>query len=260
MLDNKDIALGIISAFILISIIVFFCIALVRLHFNKIKKYTAQLYRKDLDFQKTLNTTIMETQEQVLENISQDLHDDAGQQLTYINLQVENLKLDSPELKQLLQPLSESVNSLSESIRSISHSLNNQLVTQQDLLKAITAETERLNKNRGTIFSCHISGENIMAFDANEKIVIYRIFQEIINNVLKHAKAKKTTITIHTNPFEMTIADNGKGFEVGAVMAQTRSLGLKNLSGRATLIGYRIVIDSTPGKGTAVTLSKDKTA
>src|SRR5690606_36362346 len=98
-------------------------------------------------FQKTLNAAIIETEEQVLNNISQDLHDDAGQQLTYINFQIENLRLDSTELGQLLAPVSESVAQLSRSIRRISHSLNNQLLTQQDLLKAITTEAERLQQN-----------------------------------------------------------------------------------------------------------------
>ena len=142
MFDN--IAYGIIIGMLFISLVLLFCILLVKLYIRKIKNYTAVIYQKDIDFQKSLNQTIIETQEQVLNNISQDLHDDAGQQLTYINFQLENLKLDSEGMHETLQPLSDSVRQLSDSIRSISHSLNNQLLLQQDLFKAMEAETIRL--------------------------------------------------------------------------------------------------------------------
>lgn len=251
-----DIVSATLILFCFIIVAILFCIAIIKLYITKIKAYQ----RKEIDFQKTLNTTIMETQEQVLNNISQDLHDDAGQQLTYINLQIENLKLDAPELTESLQPLTSSVASLSESIRDISHSLNNQLVMQQHLLKAIASETERLNKNRGTNFSCKISVNADTAFDPNEKIVIYRIFQEITNNILKHAKATEAKVTINTNPFVMVITDNGKGFDTENITTETQSLGLKNLYLRAGLIGYKITIDSAPGKGTTIRLSKNNTA
>jgi len=102
---------GIVIGFLFIGTMLFFCVILIRLYFKKIKKYTRLLYQKDLDFQKDLTTTIIETQEQVLENISKDLHDDTGQQLTVINFQLENLKLDSPKRQEELAPLSDSIRS-----------------------------------------------------------------------------------------------------------------------------------------------------
>jgi cell division protein ZapA (FtsZ GTPase activity inhibitor) len=68
MLNN--VAFGIVTLLIIISLIVMFCILLVKLHIRKIKNYTKVIYEKDLDFQKAINTTIIETQEQVLNNIS----------------------------------------------------------------------------------------------------------------------------------------------------------------------------------------------
>jgi glucose-6-phosphate-specific signal transduction histidine kinase len=90
----KDIAFGIIISLLFISLVVLFCVIIIKLYVQKIKKYNKELYQKDLDHERNLNTTIVETQEQVLQNISQELHDDAGQQLTVINFQLENLKLD----------------------------------------------------------------------------------------------------------------------------------------------------------------------
>ena len=252
-----DTALGIIIGLIFICLIVLFCVLLVKLYINKISAYNKVIYQKDLDFQKTLNSTIIETQEQVLNNISQDLHDDAGQQLTYINFQLENLKLDSPELHRLLNPVSESVSQLSASVRRISHSLNNQLLMQQDLIKAIAAETERLKQIGQPSVNLEIREIQPKTFNANEQIVLYRIFQELISNSLKHANATIISIGLKTDPaFSMEISDNGKGFDVEKAKVTTMSLGLKNIEQRAAIIGYFVTIESVPGKGTTVIVSE----
>lgn len=253
MLNN--IAFGIIIGLLFTSLIVLFCVLLVKLYIHKIKNYTKVIYEKDLAFQKALNSSIIETQEQVLNNISQDLHDDAGQQLTAINFQLENLKLDSLALQTALEPISDSVYKLSQSIRSISHSLNNQLLTKQDLFRAIASEVERLQKNSRIAIDLTLPEQAKKIFDPNEKIVIYRIFQEMLNNILKHAKATSIRIDLKTVPqFEMVIRDNGKGFDYDKIKNSTASLGLANMMERATFIGYAIEIQSTAEKGTIVTL------
>ncbi len=253
-MSNLQIAFGIIIGLILICIVVLFATLLIKLYIKKIKEHN----QKELNFQKELNTTIIETQEQVLNNISQDLHDDAGQQLTYINFQLENLKLDRPELNDQLEPLSQSVGNLSQSIRTISHSLNNQLLMQQDIIKAITTEVERLQKNPKINFQLQVEEPILKVFTTNEKIVIYRIFQEIINNTLKHAKATEIKISITASVyFSMTIQDNGKGFD-STQPSNTQSLGLFNMKNRASILDYELTIHSTPGEGTRICLSENK--
>ena len=248
-------ALGIIIGILFTALVILFCFILIKLYIQKIKNYTKVIYQKDIDFQKTLNTTIIETQEQVLNNISQDLHDDAGQQLTYINFQIENLKLDSPELNMMLEPITQSVGQLSSSIRGISHSLNNQLLMQQNLIKAIEGEVERLQKNDKFHIDLTVKNKSKKTFSTHEKIVIYRIFQELINNVLKHSKATEVAISINMLPhFAMTVADNGKGFDTNTVSNNT--LGLQNMISRAAIIGYSINIESTVNEGTRITLSE----
>lgn len=249
-----EIAFGIIICLLFICIVIIFCAITIKLYIKKVKEHN----QKEIAFQKAINDAILETQEQVLNNISQDLHDDAGQQLTYINFQLENLKLDSAELNTLLEPLSQSVGNLSNSIRNISHSLNNQLLVQQDLVKAITTEVERLQKNPKIKIILTQEEPAKKEFTANEKIVIYRIFQEIINNTLKHAKAKQITITIATTPsFTMTIQDNGKGFDPKRLYNK-QSLGIQNMSSRATIINYQLAIHSEIGVGTTITLSENQ--
>jgi signal transduction histidine kinase len=258
---NFKIAFGIVIGLLFVCLIALFCGLLIKLYMHKIKTYTQLIYQKDIDYQKALNTTIIETQEQVLQNISQDLHDDAGQQLTYINFQLEHLKLDAPQMNEALAPISESVLLLSKSIRSISHSLNNQLLRQHDVIKAIGAEVERLQKNNAiqVEFICKELSKKI--FTTNEQIVIYRIFQEIINNILKHAKATFIVVELKTTPdFEMIVSDNGVGFEIEKQKNNQISLGLNNMVERASLIKYTLHLKSKPNEGTTVILSEKTSA
>jgi signal transduction histidine kinase len=258
-MDSKSIAIGIFIILIFISLVILFCIVLVKLYIQKIKNYTQQLYQKDLDFQKTLTTTVIETQEQVLHNISQDLHDDVGQQLTVINLQLESMKLDSEEQQKTLAPVSESLGKLSQSIRSISQALNNQLVVQQDLLKAIATEMERLQKITKMAIAFSLPIKTKKAFTDNEKIIIFRIFQEGINNCLKHANATALDVTVTIDPiFVMNIIDNGKGFTPKDTQGKL-SLGLTTMHSRAESIHYQLAIHSPAGKGTMLTLTENKT-
>lgn len=248
----KEIAFGIIISLLLISLVVLFCAILIKLYIKKIKEHNL----KELEFQKTLTKSILETQEQLLTSISQDLHDDAGQQLTVINFQIENLKLDFPENEKNLIPVSDSVKKLSQSLREISHSLNTNWLEKNGLIKAIKSEVNRLKKNKLVEVSLEIEKIEII-FDTNEQIVLFRIFQEIINNTLKHSKATKIEITILSNPvFTMKINDNGIGFDYELAKEKKNSLGLENILKRAKIINYKAEILSEVNNGCIITITK----
>jgi signal transduction histidine kinase len=253
--ESSNIASGIFIGLLFVSLIMLFCVLVVKLYINKIKTYTKLIYEKDLAFEKTLNTTILETQDQVLNDISEELHDDAGQQLTYIRFLVENLKLDMPGLETTLEPVSQSVTLLSQSIRRASHSLNSQLMVKQNLVKAIKAEGERLMQSGRIDVIFTSDADEVKSLDAKTQIVVYRIFQESINNILKHSGATIITITIITSPkFKLVIADNGRGFDYDAVQKRTTGMGLGNLVSRAAIIGLEATINSAAGEGTTVAL------
>lgn len=254
---TKNIAFGIIIGLLFISLVVLFCAILIKLYIQKIKKYNAVIYENEIQFQKTLMASVIETQEQLLTSISQDLHDDAGQQLTIINFQLENLKLDHPNCKNDLDPISESVAGLSHSLRQISHSLNNNWIVSNGLLKAIRQETERIRKKTSVEVTLEIDNDQ-KSFQIDTQIVIFRIFQETVNNTLKHAKASKIEIHISTKPFfKISIHDNGIGFESDKIHEKKSSIGIPNCTNRAKMIGHHFEIKSTPGTGTTVILQEN---
>ncbi|MFP9100392.1 sensor histidine kinase [Flavobacterium sp. RHBU_24] len=253
---QTNIAYGIFVGLLFISLIILFCVLVIKLYINKIKTYTRLIYEKDLAFEKTLTTTILETQDQVLNDISEELHDDAGQQLTYIRFLVENLKLEQPELEETLEPVSHSVTLLSQSIRRASHSLNSQLMVKQNLVKAIKGEAERLMQAGRIKVVCTSEDDEVKSLDAKAQIVIYRVFQESINNILKHSGATVVTVAISDTPkFKLSVSDNGRGFDYDTIQKGATGMGLDNLVSRAAIIGLDALIKSAPGEGTTITLS-----
>lgn len=249
----KDIAFGIIISVLFVGMILLFCMLIIKLYISKIKKYNAVIYENEIEFQKTLNKSIVETQEQILTNISRELHDDAGQQLTYINLQLEMLKLDLPDLDTVLNPISDSISKLSKSVRSMSHLLNNRFIAQNNLYQSIEKELERLQISKTPEIKFIQKGKLQKVYSETEKIMIYRIFQESINNCLKHAKASKVEVSVCETPnFELRISDNGIGF----LSLDHQSLGFENMRQRAKMIQHQIQIKTKPNQGTTITLTE----
>ena len=209
---------------------------------------------KEIQFQKILTATVIETQKQLLENISQDLHDDAGQQLTVINFQLERLKLDLSDGDNKLTAVSTSVNQLATSLRKISHSLNPNWLENMGVINAIKAEVARINDNKHIKINIHCNDKTHLKLKKELEIVLFRIFQETINNILKHAKASKIEINIITNPkLKIEITDDGIGFNIDSEQFQN-AIGLQNCKNRAQLIHFEYKIISKINIGTTIVL------
>jgi len=252
----NNLVFGILITFLLLFLVILFCIILIKIYISKIKKYNQILYQKEIDQQKAITQAILEAQEDVLTNIAEELHDDAGQQLTCINFQLENLKLTNPAIKNDIMPLTESLNHLDNSIRTLSHSINSQKFKNYRLVDAIKNEIEKINKLN--VISCQLSvNKNVdYTFSTNESIVLFRIFQELLNNALKHSQAKTFSIIIKQNSNLCFIfKDDGIGFSEEKIDLM-KSTGIQNVKNRSQLIGFSIEISSVTNKGTTIKLCK----
>lgn len=246
----KDIATGIIITILFISLIIIFCVIIIKLYIKKIKEHN----KKELQFQKTLNSSILETQKQLLTTISQDLHDDAGQQLTVINFQLENFKLEFPNQVEKIATISESITNLSSSLRKVSHSLNPNWLQANGLLTAIKAELTRIDNQKIINVTLQIIDSKNRRLNPDVEIVVFRIVQETINNVLKHAKATLIEVLIVTFPkLKIEISDNGNGFDFENNSVKN-SIGIQNCIHRAKLIDYEFTISSVINVGTKTVL------
>ncbi|MCP9751801.1 PAS domain S-box protein [Ferruginibacter sp. HRS2-29] len=191
----------------------------------------------------------IKAQERERKEIADELHDNVCQILATCKLYIDMcVKKDKSNhwLKDCLDLL---VNALDE-IRNISHKLTPAAFQEDGLCKAVKQLTSKLNDISPFKINLGIpDGERLESLLSSEnKTAIYRIIQEQLNNIIKHAKATRVDINCEENHSHLclSITDNGVGFDINTVK---RGLGLNNIISRATLLGAEINFESNPGAG-----------
>ncbi len=213
------------------------------------------------DFSQTLLQSQLEIQEQTLKNISQEIHDNIGQALTLAKLNL-NTMPDAREAQQeKIITTKDIISKAIGDLRDLSRSLNTDYIADMGLQKAIEYELDLISKS-GTI-KATLKKEGIsFRTDKQKDLILFRIVQETLNNIIKHADAKTihANLTYQDDKLVLSITDDGKGFEMSAKESDNENgLGLRNMHNRAKLIGAVFSISSLPGKGTEVKVILPKT-
>ena len=207
-----------------------------------------------------LTTQLLSAQEQERKRISMELHDELGQSLTVMKLQVRAiegaLRDDQPDLKQACLELRQYVDGVIDNVRRLSRDLSPAILEDLGLLSALKYLLEGVGKHLTIKPSLDIEDLNSL-FPAEAQIIIYRIFQECLNNIAKHAGTCQVAVQVRRDGEAVSFAleDNGCGFEVAQVMgrpATERGLGLAALNERARILGGTCEVSSRRGAGTKV--------
>jgi signal transduction histidine kinase len=252
---SEDIILVIvITLFILliISFIVIFIILYQKRHQAFIKEKAFLQHQ----FQQTLLQSQLEIQEQTLHMISQEIHDNIGQVLSLAKLNLGTMDIQNPEtLQQKISASKELVGKAIHDLRSLSKGLNTSFISDIGLLRSIEYELDMVRKSAGIITRFDMQGSPVK-LDAQKELILFRIIQEVFNNIIKHAEATEllTLINFLPNSLTITITDNGKGFDLTNENVNF-GLGLRNMHNRAQLVGAAFNLTSIPRKGTTVTLT-----
>ncbi len=206
--------------------------------------------RRQLLFEHELVKSKMEIQEQTLRSISEEIHDNIGQVLSLVSL---NLNTIATQDKEKVKTTSDLLHKAIQDLRNLSKSLNPERIQQVGLLASIKSDLQFL---QGTgKYSCSLEvDENFPDFDSNNTVIIFRIMQEVINNIIKHADASAITVNMKVKEDKpvISITDNGKGFRPGE--PGTNGIGLQNIKHRALLVKATAETTSLPGAGTTVSL------
>ncbi|TDQ11373.1 sensor histidine kinase [Pedobacter metabolipauper] len=246
---DKEIIIAIVIATTVILILSVFTVLFFMIFVRKKKILNKKRDELAENYEKQLLQTKLEIQEQTLNNISREIHDNIGQVLSFVKLSLGTAAKLNTEDKQL--KIEESVNLVSEVIndlRDLSKSLSFEKIKKEGLNKAIADEVGRINRS-GIIETTLTVNGTPYGFNAQNDLIIYRIFQEIINNSLKHAESNTLIINLNYsfNLFTLTVSDNGKGFDASNLNSE--GSGLLNMRQRAELINAVIEVNSRPGKG-----------
>ena len=203
-----------------------------------------------------LSSHIQDAREQERLHIAREIHDDMGGTLTAIKIDtawlIERLDTQSPELLAKAKGIESLVDRCMKSANNILHSLRPSVLDSFGLIAAIEMEGEEFEKRTG--ISCPINQVDEGAeISPDASIALFRIFQEALTNIIKHAKASEVTIDIANRKegLDLVISDNGCGLKE-VDRQKPRSFGLRGIQERVAHFNGKVLISSQPGKGTTI--------
>ena len=221
-------------------------------------RYRITALQRRSDQQQEFARQLIESQEAERKRIAAELHDGLGQNL----LVIKNRALfgllqpdDAPRAAAQLTDISTTVSQTLEEVRQIAANLHPYQLDRLGLTKALTAMIRKVGES--SQLDIALSLDNVDdVLGATEQINLYRIVQEGLNNIVKHAAANEVSVQLQRTPhsLNLTIRDNGCGFVPAAVQSANGSFGLTGLAERARLLGGTLNLESAPGTGTLLTL------
>lgn len=255
---NLIIVSGTVLLLVLVSFIVLFMLFYQRRYYNQERKINQIREQSERELLKAQ----LEIQEVELKRVSQEIHDNSGQMLSLakLNLNVIHARMPADDVNaNLLKETKTLIGEIIGDLRNLSKSLSSDIVERLGFIKALQFETDRLCKTG--LFQCEIRVDGtIIRLNTDTEIILFRIAQECIQNIIKHSRAAHVDVEIdfRTTHLDFTIRDDGVGFDISEAVTENRKSdgsGLQNLLSRARLIGALLTIDSTPGKGTCICLN-----
>ena len=191
-------------------------------------------------------------------HIAREIHDELGQHLTVIKMDISRLgkKIAGNEvLEKEVQEILEMINTIVATVRKISSELRPSMLDDLGLVAALEWYSRDFSKKTGikTWFNTIVEE---MELPDKTKTGLFRIFQESLTNVARHAEAIEVNISLYKkdHKLSMVIHDNGKGFDAVETMGK-RTLGLLGMKERALMMGGEFIVNSSPGNGTEIEVS-----
>jgi two-component system, NarL family, sensor kinase len=253
-MQKGDIMESVLLAITLIMLLVCLIIYILFNYKKNHNRFIEELETINSNYERELLTTQLEIQEQTFQHISQDLHDNIGQIISLANLSISNL-LDIQN-ERVTENAKLTMNLLArclEEIRNLSKTLSSDSIRNIGLVNSIENELIQLRKTGGFQITLLLSGKS-QCFNEEKELVLFRIFQEAINNIIKHSRAQTICISLHYGEknLHFGICDDGIGFSVEEKLKNCNangSSGLRNIIRRSTLINanYNIASDSKSG-------------
>lgn len=205
-----------------------------------------------------LSSHVQDAKEQERLRIAREVHDEIGSLLTAIKMDLswltQRLPKDNPALTDKAKTISELVNRTITSASNLAHSLRPGFLDCFGFIAALEIEAQEFSKRSN--ISCTISkSQESIELPETHTITLFRIFQETLNNILKHAKAKHVQVEIvkGEDHLELVIEDDGVGFD-DAARNKPRSFGLRGIHERIAHLGGTVKISSALGEGTRIVI------
>lgn len=227
----------------------------------EVAQLTKESFEEKMIQQNAISRQIIENQENEQNRIAKDIHDGIGQMLTGLKYLLESVDLSEGEKAQLkLEKLKELTTNIIKGVRTATFNLTPPELKDYGIVPALTELTQELSKLTGKDIILMNKSDFNRRLDSLVEINLYRITQEAINNAIKYAESTLILVTIsHSEKIlSITIDDNGKGFDKKLLKPKpdkNGGMGLTFMQERIKYINGRLFINSSPQKGTKVTLN-----
>ena len=260
--EDKDVIIFIIAGTAILFLLGLFIISFLFFYQKKQNSYIKESNQLKNNFRQELLKTQLEVHEHTLNHVSQEIHDNIGQVLAFIKLNLGTIKsLPEAEKQERIDESRELVSHVITDLRDLSKSLSYEALATKGLAETIRTELNRINRAASFSLDFNIIGQSFPLSQQRE-LVVFRIFQECMQNIIKHSEADQLKITLQysTELFNLIIQDDGIGFCPDDAIEQVGA-GMKNMKSRAKLIDATISITSSSGKGciTKVSLNPSQT-
>jgi signal transduction histidine kinase len=241
-----------------ISVVLLFGLLLGGLFYNRNQiKQRANMQKAVFEQQQLAAAAVMEGEEKERQRIAKDLHDGVGQMMSAAKMNLSafehDMQFQNPEHRLSFERIISLIDESVKEVRTVSHQMMPNMLLKSGLAKAVA---EFLDKIDQRIIKVNLYTEGLNErIEENSEIVLYRVMQECVNNVIKHSAATQLDISLikDKDGVSVTIEDNGKGFDKNQ-MQEDAGMGLKNMKARIEYLHGTIDFDTAPGKGTLVAI------
>lgn len=247
------ILIGTVSFILLVLLFGYFIVLLI---YRKRKlEHAKEVEIMNDKFANQLLQTQLEVQQQTMQDIGREIHDNVGQQLTLASLYVQQIDHEKkyPQINDRIVGVSNIINQSLNDLRSLSKSLTDDHIAQTDFIALIKNEVDKINNTKTCIVNFN-SNINSITVSYSTKSVVIRIIQEFLQNSLKHSDCSSINIEIDKlrDDISINISDDGKGFSENEISG--KGIGLMNIKKRAEVIGASVSIESKPNVETKMQL------
>jgi signal transduction histidine kinase len=249
--EKQDIIIAILVGSLFVLLFGFITFLVVINYVRRKRKLLLEKEMRDANFQQSVLKAQLEMQDHTFKVVSQDIHDNVGQILSLVKLNLNILTLDEKH-NDTFNNLKELVMNAIVELRDLGSGYYADRLIEKGLVVAIQHQLHQLERT-GMFTTSFYSDTTTLHIDKNKTIFLYRMVQEALNNVLKHSGANHVKVSIFKNNDEthITLEDNGKGYSTTNKDFKA-GIGLSSIQQRASMIDAKVSINSAPGFGTVV--------
>ncbi|HYF32535.1 MAG TPA: ATP-binding protein [Chitinophagaceae bacterium] len=255
-LDSEEVVIVFVAGIAVFLVLSGIVIYILFFYQRKRFQHQRQLIELQKQFNETLLTSQIEIQEHDFNVISREIHDNVGQILSLAKIQLNIISQSENIDRNMINDVKENIAKAMADLRDIAKGLNSERVQISNLYETIHQEVDRISRGGFIKGTTSLLGDE-KELQQQKKLILFRIVQESLQNILKHSEATEFCIKVHygDNAVEINITDNGKGFNLKGASIETSGMGLSNIQNRSLLIGGTAAIETALGAGTTVSIN-----